>query len=288
MKKNFSILCIDDDPNILDIVSDSLNNYDVFVDINPLNVLKTLTTIEIDLILVDINMPHISGFDLCKRIKEEPKFTNIPIIYITASSSDSDIYSAFSSGGVDYITKPINTMELQQRVKNHLQLHNYQQQLQKDIEDQIDKRDNLKQALHHHSELLNAVKYYLLNYSNKVLSKNDFDSVIENSLELIDIENQNPIINLGEGFKWIRKESRLLHDDETINLKKSETKLLELFILKKNQNITISEIHQYLWDDISLQYNATSVRNLISSLRKKLPKDLIASMYGEGYIFRLK
>jgi DNA-binding response OmpR family regulator len=288
MKNNYNILCVDDDPSLLDIVTFNLKEYNLYVTTNAYEGIEILLKNIIDLILLDINMPELNGFAFCKIIKNEDILKDIPIIFITASTSDKDIDESFSLGGVDYIRKPINVIELKQRVKNHLKLRNYNLQLQENIQDAIDKNMKTEQVLLHRSELLNAVKLYLSKQVNKSLVKNDFQRIISESIELLKFEQNEPIINLGNNFEWHKKESILYQNDILINLNKSETNLLELFILKKNQKISLEQIHMYLWGDSSLTFNSTSVRNVVTKLRKKLPKNLITTVYGGDYILEVK
>lgn len=84
-----------------------------------------------DLILMDINMPEMDGYEVCKRLKAVPETRDIPIIFISAMGETTDKVKAFSHGGVDYITKPFEVGEVLARVKNHLDLKRLQQQLQR-------------------------------------------------------------------------------------------------------------------------------------------------------------
>jgi DNA-binding response OmpR family regulator len=288
MENNFSILCIDDDPTILDILTQNLSHYNLFATTLPFEGLEILTKNYIDLILLDINMPELNGFNVCQMIKNENNFKDIPIIFITSSISDEDIHQAFSSGGVDYIKKPINMMELKQRVKNHLNLRHYSLQLQKEVQNEYEKNMKTEQILLHKSELLNAVKLYLSKQASKPLVKSDFQRVIQDSIKLLKVEQNEPIIDLVENYRWDKNSSILYHNDMVVKLKTSESNLLELFILKKNQKISLMQIHIYLWGDSSATFNATSVRNIVTSLRKKLPQNLITTVYGGDYIFKIK
>jgi len=75
-----------------------------------------------DLILLDIMMPEMDGYEVCKRMKENPRTKGIPILFITALKGDEDEYQGFELGCVDYITKPFNPKIVEIRVKSHLQL----------------------------------------------------------------------------------------------------------------------------------------------------------------------
>ena len=74
-----------------------------------------------DLILLDVKMPGIDGFETCKRIKKNPQTAEIPVIFLTAKTEDSDMIEGFDVGGVDYVTKPFNKTILLRRVKTHLE-----------------------------------------------------------------------------------------------------------------------------------------------------------------------
>lgn len=85
---------------------------------------------KIDLILLDIMMPEMSGFEVCARIKNESLWANIPIIFVTARSDIESITKGFELGGFDYVTKPFHSSELIARVRTHVQLFKAQKALQ--------------------------------------------------------------------------------------------------------------------------------------------------------------
>jgi CheY-like chemotaxis protein len=80
-----------------------------------------------DLILLDINMPEMNGFEVCRRLKDDEKLANIPVLFLSALNETRDKLNAFRSGGVDYITKPFQLEEVRARVETHLQLHRARQ-----------------------------------------------------------------------------------------------------------------------------------------------------------------
>ena len=82
-----------------------------------------------DLILLDIKMPDMDGYEVCKQLKANPRTRDIPVIFISALGQTEDKVKAFTFGGVDYITKPFQVEEVLARVKTHLVLHSLQQQL---------------------------------------------------------------------------------------------------------------------------------------------------------------
>ena len=82
-----------------------------------------------NLILLDLYMPEINGFDFCNTLKSNIKFNDIPIIFITSASDASTLSKAFSLGAVDYITKPISSLEVQARIKTHMNLKSAEEKL---------------------------------------------------------------------------------------------------------------------------------------------------------------
>jgi len=80
-----------------------------------------------DLILLDINMPEMNGFEVCERLKADEKLAPIPVLFLSALNETNDKLNAFRSGGVDYITKPFQLEEVRARVETHLQLHRARQ-----------------------------------------------------------------------------------------------------------------------------------------------------------------
>lgn len=82
-----------------------------------------------DLILLDITMPEMSGFEVCERLKADPALRDIPVIFISALTETADKVKAFSAGGVDYVTKPFQFEEVHARVRTHLRLRTLQLEL---------------------------------------------------------------------------------------------------------------------------------------------------------------
>lgn len=91
-----------------------------------------------DLILLDITMPEMDGYEVCRRLKQDPELREIPVVFISALSQTSEKLQAFEVGGVDYITKPFQFEEVKARVETHLKLH----RLQINLEQQVDKQVN--------------------------------------------------------------------------------------------------------------------------------------------------
>ncbi len=126
-----TILAVDDNPKNLQLISSLLSakNYKVVVANSGENAMKYLGIKVPDLLLLDIMMPGISGYDVLEKIKQNPDIQDLPVIFLTAKSELSDIVKGFSMGAVDYITKPFKSEELIARVETHIELKRMRSQL---------------------------------------------------------------------------------------------------------------------------------------------------------------
>ncbi len=119
-----TILIVDDLPENIKIAGNILrsNNYKVIFALNAAEAEERLNNVEIDLILLDVMMPDMDGFEFCRRIKKDDKFKEIPVIFLSALSDTVNIVKSFEVGGVDFVMKPFNVQELLARVKTHLEI----------------------------------------------------------------------------------------------------------------------------------------------------------------------
>ena len=115
-----TILIVDDTETNIDILLGLLSDYDVAVATDGQSAIDIVSEDDIDLILLDIMMPDMDGYDVCKTLKATNK--NIPIIFITAKSDEDSIERAYDVGGNDYITKPFKPRELIARIKTQLKV----------------------------------------------------------------------------------------------------------------------------------------------------------------------
>ena len=130
-----TILVVDDTPANLEIILELLSSfgYDICTVNSGERALKLLQTYCPDLILLDVQMPGMDGFETCRRIKANVDTANIPIMFLTVFSDTEKIITGFSLGAVDYITKPFKDAELLARVRTHLQLHSLTQNLEQRV-----------------------------------------------------------------------------------------------------------------------------------------------------------
>jgi signal transduction histidine kinase len=119
-----TILVVDDNPINLKLMDYTLSaaGYNVKMEANGLNVIQKVNDIMPNLILLDIMLPDISGFEICEQLQADPRTQSIPIIFMTALADTMDKVKGLSLGAVDYITKPFQKEELLARVRTHLHL----------------------------------------------------------------------------------------------------------------------------------------------------------------------
>ena len=129
------ILIVDDTPTNLHLLSRMLagHGYKVRAVTNGTRALEAVQARPPDLILLDIMMPGMSGYEVCERLKADEKTCDIPIIFISALNATEDIVKAFGAGGVDYITKPFQLAEVLARAETHLALQALQKSLQQEV-----------------------------------------------------------------------------------------------------------------------------------------------------------
>ncbi|MEB3329940.1 MAG: response regulator [Candidatus Sericytochromatia bacterium] len=125
-----TILLVDDVPENLRVLADLLLQHGMSP--RPITsargALRLLETVAVDLILLDINMPEMSGFELCSLLKQDPRHADIPVIFLSAAHETDHKVQAFQRGGVDYITKPFQFEEVRARVQTHLGLRRLQRE----------------------------------------------------------------------------------------------------------------------------------------------------------------
>jgi len=131
MYSSYNILVVDDVVENIQVAMNVLkeDNYNLTFALNGEKALELINDNDYDLILLDIMMPGIDGYEVCKHIKLNPQKSDIPIIFLTAKTDIESISKAFTLGAVDYITKPFNADELLARTRNHVELYKSRQLL---------------------------------------------------------------------------------------------------------------------------------------------------------------
>lgn len=130
--QDIRILIVDDTPENLDVLSMYLENrdYHTFVANDAQGIVERVERIKPDLILLDIMMPIVDGYEACELLKANPATDKIPVIFLTANTGINHVVRGFSIGAVDYITKPFHQQEVLARIQTHLSLYHLQRRLQ--------------------------------------------------------------------------------------------------------------------------------------------------------------
>ena len=119
------VLAVDDKPTNLQFLGKLLsdNGYDVAMAQNGRQALNFLKNEDPQLILLDIMMPEMDGYDVCRKLKADLGTRHIPVIFLTAKTDAADVVKGFEVGGVDYVTKPFKAIELLARIKTHIEMN---------------------------------------------------------------------------------------------------------------------------------------------------------------------
>ena len=150
--KDARILLVDDQPANLDVLCELLESRgcSVLVAPNGQIALQSASRAIPDLILLDVMMPDMDGFEVCRRLKQDDRTRQIPVIFITARDLQEDVVTGFQIGGVDYITKPFKEEEVLVRVQTHVQMNWLWRELvekNRELEQEIAQRKALKGRL---------------------------------------------------------------------------------------------------------------------------------------------
>jgi CheY-like chemotaxis protein len=287
-----NILIIDDIPANLKVLGDILKGegYKVRPVPNGTLALQVASKEQPDLILLDIMMPDMDGFEVCRRLKGMPGLGDIPVIFISALNDTSDIVKALKSGGVDFITKPFQADEVAARVKTHLQLYRQSivlREQSKQLQELITTKDKFFSIIAH--DLRGPLGGFM--GLTEVMADETVELSFDQQKEMIvDLnESARNIFNLLENLlEWSRmQQGQTIYLPETIGLKG----VVELCIKLLNDSIRKKEIqvavdiaadHEVFADTNMLQ---SVLRNLISNAIKFSPrggKVLISAGYTEN------
>jgi PleD family two-component response regulator len=177
-----SILVVDDTPANLRLLCSMLfqkNGYEIRPVTDGATALSAAKMSPPDLILLDINMPQMNGYEVCEALKADDRLVDIPVIFISALNETVDKVRAFETGGVDYISKPFHIDEVTARIETQLRLRRLQQQIER-------RNQELERVNHFFDSTLEYMAYIitrgtwsdeLLNYIEQV--RREFDQVTE-------------------------------------------------------------------------------------------------------------
>jgi len=159
---SFQILIVDDSPDVLNVLTDIFiyHGYHVRSASSGHMALRSVAVEPPDLILLDIKLPDMSGYDVCRHLKSDEQSRMIPVIFISGLVGAADKVEGFEAGGVDYVTKPFQPAEALARVKTHIALHRLQKQLEGQniqLQREITERERAEEELRKHKAHLEEI-----------------------------------------------------------------------------------------------------------------------------------
>ncbi len=168
-QKKDTILIVDDQPVNLKILLSFLQEQDFELHIlqSGIQALALLEETVPDIILLDVMMPGLDGFETCRRVKADERFVDIPVIFMTALDTVEDKVTGFKAGGVDYITKPFQQIEVLIRINTHINLRKKAQKLKETQEELLLQKNKLEALIHSIPDPI-----YIKNVENKYIGCN--------------------------------------------------------------------------------------------------------------------
>ncbi len=221
--KGSKVLIVDDTPRNIQILGSVLKEagFSINIATNGREAIETAKKVIPDIILLDVMMPELDGFEACKILKSDEITQKIPIIFLTAKTEAKDILHGFDLGAADYVTKPFNSAELLARVKMHLEIQKSRVYIEKQNQD----RQTLIKVLGH--DLTNSLSglrgivevYETVNAIEEVKELLPFFRTgVENSLQIVQMVRTMQQLD-NETHEWILAHLRIKNAiDDTINI----------------------------------------------------------------------
>lgn len=267
MKKENTILIVDDTKENIDVLSGLLiDDYSIKFALDGKMALKIAEKFHPDLILLDIMMPNMDGYETCKRLKDNFLTADIPVIFVTAKVSIEDEKKGFEVGAVDYISKPIQPMTVQSRIKTHLEIGNREKHLQRLVDDKV--------------KLLNQMNYDIIDILGRASDYKDTETGehIQRTQEYSYLLAK--AYGLSEEKSQLIKKATPMHDIGKIGVPDG--------ILQKNGKLT-SEEWQYITKHPKMGYDIIGDQNSdLLKVAKKIALEHHEKWNGTGYPRGLK
>jgi len=280
LSHTYQVLVVDDIPENLQVLSNILYEEGIEISFatNGKQALDTMTFVKPDLILLDISMPEMDGYEVCRRLKANPETAHIPIIFLTARTQTDDIIKGFEVGAVDYVTKPFNSNELVSRVFTHLELKHSRDVIKKQNEELITlnaTKDKFFSIIAH--DLKNPFNT-LIGFSDLMLQgydRMDREKIMK-FLNLIHLASKRGFNLLENLLEWSRSQTGAIQcKPESLNiaaLLSSFEDMLKSTAASKNIELVYA-IPSYLTAYADANMLKTVMRNLISNAIKFSPTD---------------
>ncbi|RXJ86101.1 hybrid sensor histidine kinase/response regulator [Arcobacter sp. CECT 8985] len=265
MNKKYTILIIDDKIENLQYLNNILKdeNYLIKATTDAQFAIKSAKVSAPDLILLDIKIPYLDGFEVCKIFKEDINLKEIPIIFISALDDVQSKVKAFEEGGVDYITKPFEKEEVKARIKTQLMLFENKQTIVKLLQQQD---FFLKKIIHEMNTPLSIISLNIDNLESQIGPKEQFEAIKASSKSLSSIYD--------DLYYLIKKEKKVENKTKInlVNFLASRIMFFDEMANIKNIDIML-DIHKEF--DISMDENYLQrvIDNTISNAIKYSKQD---------------
>jgi two-component system sensor histidine kinase/response regulator len=267
--RKFKLLIVDDVPKNIQILGNILKDSNLLISyaLSGREAIQMTDEQDFDLILLDIMMPGMNGFDVCIQLKRNSKTSNIPIVFLTAKADKDSVVKGFKLGAEDYVTKPFNSEELMARVKTHLALKSQREKLQtvnKTLEDKVASR----------TAQLRAANKQLLSLEK---AKSDFLNIISHELRT-PLNGLQGLIELLEDTDKSREQQEYieyLKEASSRLVKFSETAILITTLRADKYKISYSPLKiAYLIDDLIDEFEEQIREKSIKVVCSIVPEDL--------------
>lgn len=289
-----SILVVDDTPANLQMLADILKRRCYRARPVPSGrlALQAAKADPPDLILLDINMPVMNGYEVCAELKKDPVLEAIPVIFISAYGETMDKLRAFSAGGVDYITKPFQVEEVEARVAVHLQIRRQQRELEAMLARQRELEGMRDTMVHMIVHDLRAPLTAVFNY---------LDLVREQEAGFISVESMQNLDLAMKASRWMVQMVNVLLDASKIEAGQMHLRLVECDVgdllmdaidairsLADEKNISLEQVH--LRGVVDRDTVSRVVQNLVSNAVKLTPPggDVRVTLQAKGRVLRVE
>ena len=286
------ILIVDDVKENIDVLNGILiEDYTIKAALNGRTALKIAERFKPDMILLDVMMPEMDGFEVCRHLKDNPVTQNIPVIFVTAKNEDVDEAKGFGMGAVDYISKPVNSLVVNSRIKTHLALSNQKKELSRKVRQKTEELQNVQTEI---IKSLGRASVYRDNetgahidrvseYSYRMAKKLDVDEEIAQILK--EASRMHDVGKIGIPDHILKKQGKL--DDDEYDVMKTHTEIgadilgkHDYYILKMAAAIPLQHHERYdgkgypkglKGEEIALCARIVSVCDVFDALTTKRP-----------------
>ena len=205
-----TVLVVDDIAANRNLLGETLESrdYEVLLASNGEMALKVAAKARPRVILMDVNMPDVDGYEACRRLKADAELAEIPVIFITANDDQESLVKGFEAGGVDYIAKPFKEKEVLMRVETHLRMHTLKAELEAK-NDELENEVRLRSAAEEKANQANEAKSRFLSFISHEM-RSPLNAIIGFSEELVDALEDDALADSREDATRIRSASEHL------------------------------------------------------------------------------